>query len=225
MSSLNILAVEDESSIADNVRVALKSEGLTLTHVKTAREGLAQVQTQTFGLVILDVGLPDETGFDLCRKIRKISEVPILFLTARSEEIDKIIGFELGADDYLTKPFSPRELSVRVKAILKRASPKSEFVSYGPLKIDTEKFKITLGGEPLQLSRYEFKILELLVKRPGVVFSRQQLMELVWEDPGMSMDRTVDAHIKTIRAKLKEARPDLNLIETHRGLGYSLKEV
>jgi two-component system, OmpR family, catabolic regulation response regulator CreB len=162
----------------------------------------------------------------ICKKIRKSSSVPILFLTARSDEVDKIVGFELGADDYLTKPFSTRELTARVKAILKRANPETNarVSDHGVFKVDHEKFKITVDGHLLELSRYEFKILEVLVRRPGVVFSRTQLMEMVWEDPSMSLERTVDTHIKSIRAKLKEVRPDLNLIETHRGLGYSLKE-
>lgn len=221
-----VLLVEDESSIADTIRVALRQEGLSLTHAKTAAEGLREFGSETFSLVILDVGLPDESGFDLCKKIRKVSALPLLFLTARSDEIDKIVGFELGADDYLTKPFSPRELAARVKAIMKRASPavSSSVTDHGLFKVDHEKFKITVDGRALDLSRYEFRILEILVKRPGVVYSRAQLMEMVWEDPGMSLERTVDTHIKSIRAKLKAVRPDLNLIETHRGLGYSLKE-
>lgn len=221
-----ILLVEDESSIADTIRVALRQEGLSVSHAKTAGDGLKEFGADSFALVILDVGLPDESGFELCKKLRKLSAVPILFLTARSDEVDKIVGFELGADDYLTKPFSPRELAARVKAILKRASAasSSSVSDHGLFKVDHEKFKITLGGEALELSRYEFKILEILVKRPGVVFSRTQLMEMVWEDPGMSLERTVDAHIKMIRAKLKAVRPELSLIETHRGLGYSLKE-
>ena len=227
MSPLEILLIEDESSIADNVRVALRREGFALTHVKTANEGLRFAESGKFDLVVLDVGLPDESGFEVCRRIRKSSDVPILFLTARSEEVDKIVGFELGADDYLTKPFSPRELAVRIRAISKRArdgQAKPKVRVYGIFEVDSEKFRITVGGTPLELSRYEFRLLETLINRPGVVFSRTQLMDIVWEDPSMSLERTVDTHIKSIRAKLKAVRPDLNLIETHRGLGYSLKE-
>ncbi|MEK7356159.1 MAG: response regulator, partial [Bdellovibrionota bacterium] len=189
-----ILLVEDESSIADNVRLALRQEGLAVTHEKTARDGFRSATTETFSLVILDVGLPDESGFDLCKKIRKTSQVPILFLTARSDEVDKIVGFELGADDYLTKPFSTRELSARVKAILKRARPdsNSKVSDHGIFKVDHEKFKITVDGTALELSRYEFRILETLIRRPGVVFSRAQLMEIAWQDPGMSLERTVE---------------------------------
>lgn len=223
---VKILLVEDETSIADNVRVALRQEGFTLDHAKTAAEGL-RYATGGGGhsLLILDVGLPDRSGFELCKTIRKTSQTPILFLTARSEEVDKIIGFEIGGDDYLTKPFSPRELVARVRAILKRAQPQTAGPkAYGLFIIDPEKVRVTFDGTALTLSRYEFRLLEVLLRRPGVVFSRTQLMETVWEDPGMSLERTVDTHIKSIRAKLKEVRPDLNLIETHRGLGYSLKE-
>lgn len=221
-----ILLVEDESSIADNVRVALRQEGFSLDHVKTAAEGFRSASVGEHALFILDVGLPDLSGFELCKQIRKKSQTPILFLTARSEEVDKIIGFELGGDDYLTKPFSPRELVARVRAILKRAQPSTErmALSYGLFHIDPEKVRVTFAGTVLELSRYEFRLLDVLIRRPGVVFSRTQLMETVWEDPGMSLERTVDTHIKSIRGKLKEVRPDLNLIETHRGLGYSLKE-
>lgn len=225
-----ILLVEDESSIADNVRVALRQEGFALDHAKTSGEALRLAgRGGEYALLILDVGLPDYSGFDLCKQIRKTQSTPILFLTARSEEVDKIIGFEIGGDDYLTKPFSPRELVARVKAILKRVSANSSTTEKGPLtyglfRIDPEKFKIHFDGHTLELSRYEFRLLEVLIRRPGAVLSRGQLMDMVWEDPEMSLERTVDTHIKSIRAKLKEVRPDLSLIETHRGLGYSLKE-
>jgi two-component system catabolic regulation response regulator CreB len=226
MSKYRILLVEDESSIADFVRVALRQEGFALDHVKTAGEALVEFRRGHHALLILDVGLPDQSGFDLCREIRKTSRVPILFLTARSEEVDKIVGFELGADDYLTKPFSPRELAARARAILNRihTSDDGQAKSYGQFVVDPERFRITFAGVPLELSRYEFKLLHTLIRRPGIVFSRAKLMELVWEDPSMSLERTVDTHIKSIRAKLKMVKPELNVIETHRGLGYSLKE-
>jgi two-component system catabolic regulation response regulator CreB len=224
--SSRILLVEDESSIADNVRVALEQDGLKLDHVKTAMEGLYLARSAKHGLFIFDVGLPDQSGFELCKQVRQFSQTPILFLTARSGEVDKIIGFELGGDDYLTKPFSPRELSARVRAILKRTqSPQDKGPKvYGLFQVDPDKIRISFAGTSLELSRYEYRLLETLIRRPGVVFSRTQLMETVWEDPGMSLERTVDTHIKSIRAKLKAIREDLNPIETHRGLGYSLKE-
>lgn len=228
MKLAKILVVEDESSIVDNISVALTQEGYLLDVAKTAGEGLQKAKTNSHQLFIFDVGLPDFSGFELCKQVQKISQTPILFLTARNEEVDKIVGFELGADDYLTKPFSPRELVARIKAILKRTErSKEESVvkSFGPFQMDSERFQISFFGQVLDLSRYEFRILELLIRRPGIVYSRQQLMERVWEDPSMSMERTVDAHIKSIRAQLKSIKPEIQMIETHRGLGYSLKEL
>lgn len=226
MSKSKVCLVEDESSIADNVRLALQQEGFALDHAKTAADGLSLIQTGAYHLIILDVGLPDGSGFELCRQIRRASRAPILFLTARNDETDKLIGFELGADDYLTKPFSPRELALRARAIVKRAAGPDDGAAlrFGLFEVDPQKFRVRFDGRPLELSRYEYRLLEILIRRPGVVFSRTQLMESVWDDPGMSLERTVDTHIKAIRAKLKEIRDDLSPIETHRGLGYSLKE-
>jgi len=227
---LKVLLVEDEISIADNVRVALQQEGYSLDHAKTGAEGLLLIDTHAYDVLIFDVGLPDQTGFELCKKVRAKVQTPLLFLTARGEEIDKIVGFELGADDYLTKPFSPRELAMRVRALAKRAQVNLKATDAGHVsqrglfKIDREKMKIQFDGVTLELSRYEYRLMELMIKRPGVVFSRQQLMEAVWEDPGMSLERTVDAHIKSLRAKLKAVKPTHSPIETHRGTGYSLKE-
>jgi two-component system, OmpR family, catabolic regulation response regulator CreB len=157
--------------------------------------------------------------------MRRSSAVPVLILTARAEEIDRVLGLELGADDYVVKPFSPREVTARVKAILRRgagASPEGKGDS--PFHIDMQKRQIRYFGERLALARYEFDILVLFVNRPGWIFTREKIMDLVWLEPGESFDRTVDAHIKTIRAKLKEVRPDIDPIETHRGVGYSLRE-
>ena len=227
---LKVLLVEDEISIADNVRVALQQEGYSLDHAKTGAEGLRLIGSQAYDVLIFDIGLPDQTGFELCKKVRMTVQTPFLFLTARGEEIDKVIGFELGADDYLTKPFSPRELAMRVRALAKRAQSNAKLAEPGRVsqrglfKVDHEKMKIHFDGAPLELSRYEFRLMELMIRRPGVVFSRQQLMEAVWEDPGMSLERTVDAHIKSLRAKLKAVKPTHSPIETHRGTGYSLKE-
>lgn len=239
--SRRVLLVEDEISIADNVRLALNQDGFQMDHCKTASAALDLIRStlesrpnHPHQVLILDVGLPDETGFELCKKLRALGvETPILFLTARSDEVDKIIGFEIGADDYLTKPFSARELTARVKALAKRYHPRGEnpegahdssLLKRGLFEVDRDKYKVRFCGELLDLSRYEFRILETLVQRPGVVFSRQQLMEAVWEDPSMSLERTVDTHIKSLRSKLKAIRSDLSPIETHRGLGYSLKE-
>lgn len=226
-----VLIVEDESSIRDNIRVALQSEGFSIFEAPTASVALDIFQSQGVDFVVLDVGLPDLSGFEICKVIRKTSLVPILFLTARNQEIDKIVGFEVGADDYLTKPFSPRELVVRIRAILKRTQGSSKDKNdpdsswtFGPFVIEPQKFKISFQNHNLELSRYEYKLLEVLLKRPGIVFSRQQLMDLIWEDPTMSMERTIDTHIKSIRSKLKSVDENTQVIETHRGQGYSLRE-
>ncbi len=221
-----ILIVEDEPSISDNIRYALSSEGFEPTLCATVGEALEVFSASPFSLVILDIGLPDGNGFDLARSMREKRDTPIIFLTARSSEVDKVSGLELGADDYLTKPFSVRELVARVRAILRRtvrkaaaetAKASSSFV------VDDEQFLITYHGKPLALSRYEFRLLRQLVQRPGRVYTREQLMSLVWEEPEMSLERTVDTHVKTIRAKLKAAHPESDPIVTHRGIGYSIK--
>jgi two-component system catabolic regulation response regulator CreB len=179
-------------------------------------------------LIVLDIGLPDISGLDLLREIRKTLTTPIILLTARTAEIDRVLGLEIGADDYVTKPFSPRELAARVKAVLRR-SPATVAAATGggatgAFAINTSKRAITFFGTVLELSKYEFDILRQFIERKGHVFSRDQLMDLVWEQPETSLDRTVDAHIKNIRAKLRAVRPDLEPIVTHRGTGYSLRD-
>ncbi len=177
-------------------------------------------------LVILDIGLPDMSGFELLRELRKTSEVPVLVLTARSDEIDRVLGLEMGADDYVVKPFSPRELVSRVRAILRRAAGNAgdEESAPGIFAVDRNRRRICYRGEPLVLSRYEYEILCLFVSRPGWVFSREKIMEIIWVEPEESFERTVDAHIKSIRNKLRAVTPDIDPIETHRGVGYSLRE-
>ena len=223
-----ILVVEDEPGIADNITYALRTEGYEVTWCATGREARAVLAKEPTALIVLDIGLPDGSGFDLCKEIRKTSAVPIIFLTARSSEVDRVVGLEIGGDDYVVKPFSPRELAARVKAVLRRApagtDAQASRVVSSPFTIDRQRLVITYFGKPLDLSRYEFKILDILVGKPGWVFSREKLMELVWEEPEASMDRTVDTHIKTIRSKLKAVKPRLDPIQTHRGLGYSLRE-
>lgn len=218
-----ILLVEDESAIADTIIYALETEGFQAKWYQLGQEALAELQNSSdYALVILDVGLPDTNGFDLCKAIRRFSEIPIIFLTARNEEIDRIVGLEIGADDYVTKPFSPRELSARVKVILKRvagttvASPETTFT------IDNARARICYLGEVLELTRYEFLILKKLLEQPERVFSREQIIADVWNDAHESMDRAVDTHIKTLRKKLKEINRDRDPIKTHRGLGYSI---
>ena len=239
-----ILLVEDEPSIADNIVYALSTEGFEVTWCKAAGEGLAALANDTFQMVVLDVGLPDINGFELCKKIRAHSSMPIIFVTARKDEIDRVVGLEIGGDDYLVKPFSPRELSARVKAVLRRTTPTEEPIPSVyekansmdrpiaspavPLSslfsVDEDRYLIHYRSTPLQLSRYEYRLLKVLLGRPGRVFSRDELMERVWDEPGSSLDRTVDAHIKMIRSKLHAISPETDPIRTHRGLGYALAE-
>jgi two-component system catabolic regulation response regulator CreB len=223
-----ILIVEDEPAIAENIKFALETEGFETVWHDSGEKVLSLLSEGSIHLIVLDIGLPDVNGMDLCRDIRKSYTLPIIFLTARSDEIDRIVGLEIGADDYMSKPFSPRELAARVKAVLRRTNDSkgkgSEVNLSSAFKVDESRFQITYVGQPLDLSRYEYKILEILIKRPGHVFSRDNLMEKVWDEPEMSMDRTVDAHIKNIRKKLKEINPGIDPIVTHRSIGYSLKE-
>jgi two-component system, OmpR family, catabolic regulation response regulator CreB len=203
-----------------------------------------QFAAQPPALAILDVGLPDLNGFELFKRLQALpggAQVPMLFLTARSDEIDRVVGLELGADDYIAKPFSPRELVARVRGILRRtvrpatkaaasgASPTTPPASappptLAPFALDEERRQIRYYGRVLELSRYEYGVLKLLVQRPGRVFTRDELLSLVWDDASDSFDRTVDAHVKTLRAKLKTFKPDLEPIRTLRGTGYALNE-
>ncbi|MCH6259214.1 two-component system response regulator CreB [Puniceicoccaceae bacterium K14] len=234
----HILIVEDEPSIVDNICFGLKQEGITSEWVSTSEKALQSLESKDFSLVILDVGLPDFSGFELCKQIRKVSETPIIFLTARNDEIDRILGLEIGGDDYLTKPFSVRELVVRVKVVLRRLSKQvvhsppgkaeKELSQFGPFVVDDGKYEISyldVGGtrELLRLTRYEFRLLRVMLESAGRVLTREQLMNRVWEEPEASGERTVDAHIKTLRSKLREAGIKEDYIITHRGIGYSIK--
>ena len=227
MVNKKILIIEDEPSICDNIEYALKTEGFTPVCASTGTEGLKKLKGGDFVLIILDVGLPDANGFELCREIRKLSEIPIIFLTARDSEIDRIIGLEIGGDDYLIKPFSPRELTARIRAVLRRTGRQSpaprQQVDNTVFSVNTDKKAISFLGEPLNLSHYEYEILSLMIANPGKIFSRTELMNRIWEAPEMSMERTVDTHIKTIRAKLNAVKPGESPIVTHRGFGYYLQ--
>jgi two-component system catabolic regulation response regulator CreB len=227
-ASRTILVVEDEAAIAETITYALQTEGFAPVWKTTGREALAVLAALPVALVVLDVGLPDMGGFDVCRELRKRHAVPVIFLTARSSEVDRIVGLELGADDYLAKPFSPRELTARIRAVLRRTGGNPDRVGAAAAPAgwthDAEKCRIGFQGRALELTRNEYRLLAALLAAPGRVFSREQLMTAAWDDPGAALDRTVDAHIKTVRAKLREAAPDADPIVTHRGLGYSLRE-
>jgi two-component system catabolic regulation response regulator CreB len=222
-----VLIVEDEPGIADTLQYALRTEGFDPAWVATGEEALAQVKAQMPALVILDVGLPDTSGFEVFKRLREFTDLPVVFLTARSDEIDRVVGLELGADDYVAKPFSPRELVARVRSILRRSAkaPAAPLQPPAlPLSVDEGKRQIRFYGALLELSRYEFGLLQTLASRPGHVFSRDALLERVWDDATESLDRTVDAHVKTLRAKMKTVAPTLEPIRTHRGTGYALAE-
>jgi two-component system catabolic regulation response regulator CreB len=221
-----ILVVEDESTIADAVLYALRADGLQAEHCLLGREALRRLRAESWDVAILDVGLPDITGFELCRELRTFSELPVIFLTARGGEIDRVLGLELGADDYVTKPFSPRELVARVRARLRRAGGgdgRGGWRRAGEFAIDGAGQRIQYRGQSLALTRYEFRLLAALLARPGAILSREQLMDDVWRDAPDTVDRTVDTHVKTLRAKLRAVSEQRDPIRTHRGLGYSVE--
>jgi len=232
-----ILVVEDEPGIADTLQYVLETDGFTPVLCASAAQALAAFAADPPALAILDLGLPDLNGFELFRRLRALpggAELPIVFLTARSDEIDRVVGLELGADDYIAKPFSPRELVARVRVILRRsqrapaaapaAVPAPAPATPPPFAHDAERMQIRYYGRLLDLSRYEYGLLRLFVQRPGRVFTRDELLDLVWDDAAESLDRTVDAHIKTLRAKLRAVAPNVDPIRTLRGTGYALHD-
>jgi two-component system catabolic regulation response regulator CreB len=220
----SILLVEDEAAIADAVSYALETEGFECRWCQLGREGLDALAGGNYALVILDVGLPDISGFEVCKMIRRSSDVPIIFLTARADEVDRIVGLEIGGDDYVSKPFSPRELVARVKAILKRVAPREPCARTDSVfHVDVAKAQINYHGQLLELTQYEYLILKLLLQQPERVFSRAQIMDQVWQAPETSLERVVDTHIKSLRNKLRAVNSDMEPIRTHRGLGYSIR--
>ncbi len=221
----NILIVEDEPAIAEIIAYALTTEGFHPSHTELGEKALALVAKGAFKLVILDVGLPDLSGFEVCRRLRTFSDLPVIMLTARSEEVDRIVGLEIGADDYVVKPFSPRELVARVRVILRRLDRPQAPDGASSFQVDAAKHRIQFRGRPLDLTRYEFRLLQTLLAHPEQVFTRPQLLERVWPEAEESGDRTVDTHVKTLRAKLRAVDAEADPIQTHRGLGYSIGKV
>lgn len=219
----SILLIEDDKPIAENVSLALARENMACRHTPLAAEGLALLRAGGFDLAILDVGLPDGNGFDVCRTLRTFSDIPVIFLTARSDEIDRVVGLEIGADDYVLKPFSPRELAARVKTVLRRGRAAGMPTAAAPalIAVDEERAQIACRGRSLDLSRAEYLILKAMAARPERVFSRAELMDAAGLAEA-SLERSVDTHIKSLRAKLAACAPDADPIRTHRGLGYSL---
>ena len=227
---MKVLIVEDDPRIAVVLEYALKAEGYELQKAQRGGEAIEMAKQFSPALIVLDVGLPDIDGFEVCRRIRKFSDLPILFLTSRSDEIDRVVGLEIGGDDYVVKPFSPRELLARIKAIRRRhdrppAAPvESETgreLCYGPITIDPEKFRVRLSGREIILTAQEFKLLELLVRHPGRVFTREQVLNRAWGDGGLVADRTIDVHVKSLRKKFGKH----DFIETVRGIGYRAREL
>ena len=218
-----VLVVEDESSIASFVALYLKNAGYAVRTAANGSEALAQVAASQPALIVLDLMLPDIDGIEVCRRIRKSSDVPILMLTARDEDVDKIIGLEVGADDYLTKPFNPRELVARVKSILRRASPErrqmeSKQLAHGDLLIDAGRREVRVGEQEIQLAPKEFDLLWELLDHRGLVLTRDQLLERVWGYTFAGDTRTVDVHVRQLRRKLGDASP----IVTVWGVGYKV---
>jgi DNA-binding response OmpR family regulator len=219
----SVLVVEDEASIASFVSLYLKNAGYAVRSASTGGEALSQVAVETPSLIVLDLMLPDIDGIEVCKRIRQRSDVPILMLTARDEDVDRIIGLEVGADDYLTKPFNPRELVARVKAILRRAAPErrqmeSAVIRHGDLAVDAGRREVKVGEEEIQLAPKEFDLLWELLDHRGLVLTRDQLLERVWGYTFAGDTRTVDVHVRQIRRKLDAASP----IVTVWGVGYKV---
>ena len=215
-----ILIVEDDRNIGNLVRTYLERDGYRVVWVRSGEEGLAELQRQRPGLVVLDVGLPGIDGFEVCRRVRDLGETPVIMLTARDEEVDRVLGLELGADDYVPKPFSPRELVARVKAVLRRTQPRppSDVLTLGEVELRRGAREASRSGAALDLTMKEFDLLACFLDNAGLALSREQLLEQVWglEFPGGT--RTVDQHVAQLRAKLDGALT----IETLRGVGYKL---
>ena len=213
-----LLLVEDEPSVGGLVRTYLERSGYRVVWVRSGEDALVELGRQSPRLVVLDVGLPGIDGFEVCRRIRARSSVPVLMLTARDEEPDRVGGLELGADDYVTKPFSPRELAARIKAVLRRSESESrtEELQLGGVSLRRDAHEVTVDGEPVELTGKEFDLLAFLLEHPGIVFSREQLLDRVWGLSYPGGTRTVDVHVAQLRRKL--GRPEL--IVTVRGAGY-----
>lgn len=223
MTARHILVVDDEARIREVVQYALDKAGYQVTAADGGTAALAAVEGRDVDLVVLDVSMPDIDGLEVCRRIRADQKTPILFLSARGEEIDKVVGLEVGGDDYLTKPFSPRELVARVKAILRRTNcegptDKSKPLRFGDVTIDTERHEVRCGGTVVHLTPTEFGLLSALYERPGIVLSRGQLMQRAYAYDNLVTERTIDTHVRRIRAKFRAVGDDP--VATVHGVGY-----
>jgi two-component system catabolic regulation response regulator CreB len=221
-----VLIVDDEPAIRESLAFALKRDGFEVAEAASLREA----RSQEADLIVLDLVLPDGNGLDFLRSLRAKSDVPVIVLTSRDEETDRVVGLEMGADDYVLKPFSPREVAARVRAVLRRASAKAaqpseeSALKVGRLSVDPRTRKAAVGASELALSRTEFNLLAAFLRSPGRVFERSQLLDAVWGSDVVVGDRTVDVHIKALRRKIEEAGGDPRVLETVRGVGYRLRE-
>lgn len=227
---MKILIIDDEKLLVKGLRKSLEQEGFKVSVAYDGREGIDIFETGGFDFIILDLMLPKLDGISVCRHIRQSSDVPIIMLTAKDGDIDKILGLELGADDYMTKPFNTRELIARIRAVSRRLEkikkgyePQSNIYESGNLKVDVESRTVYRDDVKAELTPKEFDILELLIRNKGRVFSREKIFELVWQEPCLDT-RTIDVHVKNLRDKLKELEPDVTMIETKWGIGYYFKK-
>lgn len=226
--SVSILLVEDDRDVAGSICMALEDESWQIEHVANGLQGLERARAGHYDLLILDVRLPGMSGFDLCRELRRTSQVPVLFLTARAEEMDKVVGLELGGDDYLTKPFGLHELKARIRALLRRAHPRpggERQIRVHDLLILPERRSVYRGDQRIHLTNSEYLLLVTLAGRPGMVFTREMLMERLWEsDLNTGAFQTVTAHIRNLRERLDDSAEQPRYIATVRGVGYRLVE-
>ena len=220
VNSRHILIVEDEAKLVRLLEDYLSHAGFRTTWLDNGSEVLTWVKEHTFDLMLLDLMLPGMNGIDICREVRGFSQVPIIMVTARVEEVDRLLGLELGADDYICKPFSPREVVARVKTVLRRIQPQQASVSNGLLTLDRSGYRVRVGEREVQLTTVEFQLFDVLYREPGRIFSRSQLIDRIYDDHRIVSDRTVDSHIKKLRKKLIELQPDQELIHSVYGAGY-----
>jgi two-component system catabolic regulation response regulator CreB len=235
-----VFIVDDEPSIAEAISFALQAEGFRSRHCATGQDCLEALASEQPAVILLDIGLPDSSGFDVFRRIRERTSAPVIFLTARAAEVDRVAGLEMGADDYVVKPFSVRELMARVRMVIRRqealrerprapVAPAPDAGAAAAAKTgevfahDELRREMSFHGSLLTLTLHEYRLLDVLLRHPGRVFSRGQLLEQAWEAPDHRLERTVDSHVKSLRAKLREVDPASDPIRTHRGMGYSLE--
>lgn len=225
-SVIKVLLVEDDVRLAQLTTRYLEGHGVVVTTAGDGIEGQAEALRRQYDCVVLDLMLPGRDGIEVCRQLRSRIDVPIIMVTARGEESDRVLGLEVGADDYVTKPFSPRELLARIRANVRRvrgqAGPPSELITVGKLALDPQKMTVTLDGAAVEVTAYEFSILRALAQRPGKVLSREQLLDLAKGSADLSFDRSIDVHVSRLRAKLGDDSRSPKILKTVRGVGYLL---